>query len=152
MFCSSTVCGVNVPSYALYIVCIIAIVVYGWCLRHTGRKDVLAKKYFEHPLCGEIDGWSITHVLFFFVLGVLYPGRPLQFFTAGVLWEIVETCLGQNHITTLSGTRVQLIGDQDQEGRATGKKDAYWYGKAGDIIVDQLGYLVGSALAGGRKK
>jgi len=84
--------------------------------------------------------------MFFGLLGVLYPGHHLQFLTVGVLWEVIETALGQNKFE-ISGKRVQLIGDQDDDGNMTGKDDAYWYGKESDIIMDITGYSIGSYIA-----
>ena len=108
--------------------------------------DILAKRIFHHPICQEIDGWSITHLVFFGLLGFLYPGQHLQFLAVGVIWEVIETGLGQNKIE-FSGKRLQLIGDQDEEGNTTERADAYWYGKESDIVVDIAAYTIGSALA-----
>jgi len=130
----------------VYIVCILLIVAYGYFLRATGTPDILAQRIFHHPICQDIDGWSGTHFLFFGLLGVLYPHRHLRFLTVGVLWEVIETVLGQNKLE-VSGRRLQLIGDQDEEGNSTGADDAYWYGKESDIIVDIAGYSLGSAWA-----
>jgi len=146
MFANRVIGGVTIPCVALYIVCVLAIVLYGYFLRRTKTQDPLARQIYTHPLCEDIDGWSITHLLFFGLLGVLYPGRHLQFLTVGILWEVVETALGQNKFE-VSGKRLQLIGEQDEDGNPTGDEDAYWYGKSSDIIIDMLGYATGSAWA-----
>jgi hypothetical protein len=125
---------------------IIIIIAYGFFLRKTKIKDPLTYKIYSHPICQDIDGWSISHVIFFLILGILFPGNYLQFFAVGVLWEIIETILGQ-HETKLSGTRLQLIGDQDESGVSTGKDNAYWYGKESDILADVLGYTIGSYIS-----
>lgn len=146
MFANREIGGVTVPCVALYIVVVLAIVLYGYFLRRTATRDVLATPLYSHPLCEDIDGWSVSHLLFFGILGFLYPGCHLQFMTVGVFWEIIETALGQNRIE-VSGKRLQLIGDQDADGKPTGDDDAYWYGKASDITMDVAGYAIGSALA-----
>lgn len=146
MFASRVVRGVRVPCAALYVVCVLAIILYGHYLRRTGARDVLARRIFHHPVCQDVDGWSVSHLAFFGLLGLLFPGHHLQFLAVGVGWEVVETALGQNRVE-VSGKRLQLIGDQDAEGGATGKADAYWYGKESDIVMDVCGYAVGSALA-----
>jgi len=146
MFADRVVRGVTVPSVALYVVCIIAIIAYGAHIRRSKTPDFLARRIFHHPICQDIDGWSISHFLFFGALGVLFPGRHLQFLLVGTGWEVVETVLGQNRVE-VSGQRLQLIGDQDVTGRPTGDGDAYWYGKESDILVDILGYSIGSAWA-----
>jgi hypothetical protein len=146
MFANRKIGGYTVPCVALYIVAIILIILYGYFLRKTKTKDILAKRIYHHPICQEIDGWSITHLVFFGLLGFLYPGHYLQFLAAGIIWEVIETGLGQNRFE-VSGKRLQLIGEQDDEGNSTGKKDAYWYGKESDIVVDVVGYTIGSFLA-----
>lgn len=126
--------------------CVLLIVAYGHFLRATGCRDLLATPLYSHPICPDLDGWSATHLLFFGLLGLLYPGHHLAFFGAGVGWEVIETALGQNRFE-VSGKRVQLIGEQDADGVSTGKDDTYWYGKASDIIVDVGAYSLGSAIA-----
>lgn len=146
MFANRIIRGYNIPCIALYVVVVLAIIVYGYLLRRFKQRDFLATEIYSHPLCENIDGWSVTHLLFFGLLGVLYPGRPLQFLSVGILWEVIETALGQNKLE-VSGKRLQLIGDQDADGTPTGNDDSYWYGKSSDIVVDILGYCIGSAFA-----
>jgi len=146
MFANRVIRGVTIPSVALYVVAVIAIVLYGFILRATKTRDFLGKTIFNHPLLQNFDGWSVTHFLFFGLLGVLYPGRPLQFLIVGAGWEVIETLLGQYKFG-MTGSRLQLIGEQDDDGNLTGNEDAYWYGKESDIVVDMAGYCLGSAWA-----
>jgi len=146
MFVNRIIRGVTVPCVAMYIVAILLIVSYGHILRKTGRRDILEKTYINHPILQNIDGWSVTHLIFFGILGAMYPGHHLQFFLIGAGWEMVETFLGQNKIM-VGDKRLQLVGEQDETGVSTGNDDAYWYGKSSDIIVDNLGYAIGSAVA-----
>ena len=146
MFINRIIGGVSVPCVALYIVAILLIVVYGFIIRTAKCCDALGKEFFHHPICQNIDGWSVTHLLFFGLLGVMYPGNHLQFILVGAGWEVVETVLGQNKLGT-TGHRIQLIGEQDSAGNSTGNNDAYWYGKESDIVVDAIGYCLGSAWA-----
>jgi hypothetical protein len=144
MFANRYIGGFRVPCFAIYVVIILAIVVYGYFLRKTKTSDFLAKRIYHHPICQDIDGWSISHIIFFGVLGFLYPGKHLQFFIVGTIWEIIETVLGQNKLE-ISGKRLQLIGEQDPDGASM--PDAFWYGKESDILMDVAGYAMGSALA-----
>src|SRR5262245_62159271 len=123
MFANRVIGGYTVPCAALYIVAILVIILYGYFLRKTRTRDVLARRLYHHPICQEIDGWSICHLAFFGLLGFLYPGHYLQFLVIGVLWEVIESALGQNDIE-VSGKRLQLIGEQDEEGAPTGKEGA----------------------------
>lgn len=146
MFVNRVINGVKIPCVAIYIVCVLVIIAYGFFIRRTKTRDVLAKQIYHHPICQEIDGWSISHFMFFGLLGVLFPGHHFQFFLTGMFWEIVESALGQNNFE-VSGKRLQLVGDQDADGNTTGKDDAFWYGKESDIVMDVAGYCLGSAFA-----
>jgi hypothetical protein len=143
MFANRYICGRKVPCVVLYIIVVLMIVVYGVIIRRAKIADPLARPIYSHPILQDIDGWSISHLVFFGILGLLYPNHHLQFLTVGALWEVIETGLGQNKLE-VSGKRLQLIGDQDVNGAPTGKDDAYWYGKESDIVVDIFGYSVGS--------
>lgn len=146
MFASRVIRGVRVHSVALYAISIMLIVLYGAFLRATKTRDFLGKTIYNHPIFQDIDGWSVTHFVFFGLLGILYPGQHLQFFLVGFGWEVVETLLGQ-HKFGMTGHRLQLIGEQDADGNLTGNADAYWYGKESDVVVDCFGYALGSAWA-----
>ncbi len=146
MFASREIGGVKVHCVALYIVVIIVIILHGWFIRKHHVRDPLARQIYYHPLCQDLDGWSATHLIFFGILGVLFPGKNLQFLVIGIGREVVETILGQNEIK-IAGRRLQLIGDQDENGYPTGKQDAYWYGRCSDILVDVVGYTLGSTWA-----
>lgn len=146
MFVNRLINGYKIPSVALYIIAVILIIVYGYVLRKMKMRDILADQIYHHHICQEIDGWSVIHLIFFGILGFLYPGHHFQFLMVGALWEVAETVIGQNQIE-LSGKRLQLIGDQDKDGNITGGDDAFWYGKESDIIVDACGYAIGSLLA-----
>lgn len=146
MFASRTVRGINIPCIAFYIISVIIIIIYGYIIRHAKIQDHLAKRIFHHPICQDIDGWSISHFLFFGLLGAFFPDQHLQFLLIGIGWEVIETTIGQTNIQ-LSGQRLQLVGDQDSDGNSTGDDMAFWYGKESDIVVDIFGYCVGSAWA-----
>ena len=147
MFANRVIRGVKVPCVAIYIVVVIVIVAYGYYLRTTGTKDVLEKKVIDHPSCPGFDGWAVTHFLSFGLLGFLYPGHYVQFLVASFVWEGIEHLLG-THQLEISGKRLQLIGDQDEEGKSTGKKDAWWYGRfTTDPCFNMAGYILGSAAA-----
>lgn len=148
MFANRTIRGVTIPCVALYIIVVIVIIVYGYIIRKTQTKDFLEKKVIDHPSCPGFDGWAVTHFFFFALLGLLYPGQHLQFAIIGLAWEGVEHFLGTNKIETSSGKRLQLVGDQDEDGRPTGNNDSWWYGRfVTDTSFDMAGYIVGSSIA-----
>lgn len=147
MFANRKIRGVTVPCVALYIVVVLAIFVYGHFLRTTRTVDHLETKVVDHPSCPGFDGWAVGHFFFFALLGWLYPGRHVQFLLVSLGWETFEHLLGQTKLA-VGGSRLQLIGDQDEEGKSTGKDDRYWYGRfVTDNSFNMSGYILGSAAA-----
>lgn len=76
-----------------------------------------------------VDGWSVTHVLLFTILGYLYPSNILLFFFLGVLWELAEWVIG--------------IVRSD----ITHKEETYWINRTSDLIANGVGLLLGYGLA-----
>lgn len=147
MFANRYIGGVKITSVAIYIVVVLVIIAYGCYLRAFHKRDFLEPVLFTHPVLQQINGWSISHLLFFGLLGALFPNRHLQFLTVGIAWEGIESALGQNRLE-ISGRRVQLIGAQDENGQVIDEPagaDEYWYGKESDIVMDMVGYCLGSA-------
>ncbi len=136
--------GYRVNIVVLLLTCIIMIFIYGYYLRSTKTSDILGHKFYDSKLISGIDGWSITHFLFFFLIGILYPNHHLAALSAGTAWEYTEQYLGTNKVK-ISGTRIKLVGDIDSDGNYN--DDSYWYAKTSDIIVNIFGYSIGSYLA-----
>ncbi len=147
MFANRRIRGVKIPCVAIYIIAVLAIVVYGIVIRKRKIKDVLEKKVIDHPSCVGFDGWAVTHLMFFMMLGVLYPGKYVQCLVVSLGWEGIEHLLGTNKIE-MSGKRLQLIGDQDADGNPIPPKDEqWWYGRfTTDPMFNMAGYIIGSAL------
>lgn len=146
MFANRTIRGVKIPCVAIFIVAVLAIIVYGHYLRATNTKDILERKIIDHPSCPGFDGWASLHFLLFGLLGILYPGHHVQAVGVSLGWEGIEHILGTTNIE-MSGKRLQLIGDQDEEGKPTGKKDSYWYGRfVTDNSFNLTSYILGSAI------
>ena len=85
----------------------------------------------QRTLFYDIDGWSVTHVLLFMILGYLYPNNLLLFFALGVLWECAEWCIGYLRV----------------EGMLAPKHGRYWFSRTSDIIANAVGLLLGYGLA-----
>jgi hypothetical protein len=99
---------------ALGVGAVAAITGYGMYIRTHQKPDLLATELVNLEALGlgadqGIDGWSLSHVLFFWVLGLLDPGRPLLYFALGAAWEGLETFLGQVPVDLGTG-RVMLLG------------------------------------------
>jgi len=99
---------------------------------HKKFKDPL-----ESPLFWGLDGWSITHILLFMVLGYMYPDTFLLSMMVGITWELFEHFYGKQRPGWLGG-----YGDcyDVASDRADGN---WWYGKWSDIICNATGFLIG---------
>jgi len=72
----------------LFIVCVFLIFIYSSYIRdNKDFKDVLQTKLGLFDL----DGWSVSHLLFFMLIGYNYGDKYLvAAFILGVIWEIFE--------------------------------------------------------------
>ena len=150
MFANRTIRGVKIPCVAFYIIAVLAIITYGHYIRSTGTRDVLETKIIDHPSCNGLDGWGMTHFFFFLGLGILYPGHYFQCLVVSLGWEGIEHILGTCPIE-INGKRLQLMGDQDEDGRPIKPKEGeppkYWYGRfLSDSFLNLSGFIIGSAL------
>ena len=76
--------------------CISIIFAYGKyrCLNINHHKDVLEFDIFKNSSYYGLDGWSLSHFLFFMLIGYLYHNVFFITFLLGVIWELFETYVG----------------------------------------------------------
>jgi hypothetical protein len=148
MFANRTIRGIKVPAVAIMGVAVLLIVTYGMVIRKHKIRDPLERKIIDHPSCPGFDGWAVLHFFFFMVLGIMYPGHNLQVIAVSLGWELIEHLLGTTNIK-MSGKRLQLIGDQDEDGNPLPQSDeAWWYGRfVTDNSFNLTGYMLGDVLS-----
>jgi hypothetical protein len=117
----------NINFSMLFIVCVFLIFIYSSYIRdNKDFKDVLQTKLGLFDL----DGWSVSHLLFFMLIGYNYGDKYLvAAFILGVIWEIFEQLYG--------GKLSRWWFDS----RPLERK--WWYGKHSDIIINTSGLLIG---------
>ena len=91
-----------------------------------GKLRCLYLKDFEDPLqfklkIWDLDGWSLTHIHFFFWIGFIFPDYFVLSFIYGVIWELFEFYYGHYKPKILYGW-----GNCDTE---QGHEKIWWYGK-----------------------
>ena len=102
---------------------------------HKTFKDPLETQLFYG-----LDGWSVTHFIWFMILGYIYPETLLLSTSIGILWELFEHYYGEERPGWLGG-----YGDCDD--LATDKKSGnWWYGKWSDIVCNITGFMIGKHL------
>ena len=128
-------------NWVYYISFIIPVVLIG-----TYGKYRCNNKTFKDPLEKQIifglDGWSVTHFVFFMIMGYLYPNTIIQTTSLGIIWELFEHLYGKHRPGWLGG-----YGDCND--LATDKEGGnWWYGKWTDIVCNMAGFLIGRGLGG----
>lgn len=107
-------------------------------------QAVLQQPLMNVPSC-ILDGWSIIHFFIFFAFGFIEPNRHLLFATLSIVFEAFEDSMA-------SDANTQLIDCKKNKNSLLGKihcngyEDSYWYGKWDDVIINILGYIVGSSI------
>jgi hypothetical protein len=116
------------------IVCVFLIVAYG-----TFR---CRNRYFKDPLMGNIsnikeissytDGWALSHVFFYMLLGYKYPNRWMYLFITGVIWGIIEARFEDKpfYLSSCKGR----------------ENEKWWYGRYEDVISNTIGMMIGISL------
>lgn len=74
-----------------------------------------------------ITRWSISHVLFFFTLGLLCPNHLKEFMLIGAGWEAIE----------------RLIGSMDDKEINMWTSEG-WKGQVSDLLMNYIGYQLAS--------
>ena len=124
----------------IFFICAMVIVGYGtFRCKSTDFKDPLTRSIAPAPFDSFLDGWGISHFIFYGVLTFFYPDpRSMAFiWTIGVLWEIVESFF-RDHPFYLSSCKYDM--QTDVEG-------GWWYGRWQDIVMNSTGMLMGYTIA-----
>jgi len=102
----------------------------------TNIADLLNNNIFTI----DISAWSLSHFIFYTILGYYYPKKIKTLIAVGIAWEFIEY---------IGGTFI--ISPQAEIDKITAKglkyKSKWWAGCASDLIYNYLGILVGSHLA-----
>ena len=117
-----------------FVVCLVVIFLYGnYRCKNPEYKDILEIKIGIE----ELDGWSLSHLLFYTLIGYTFKGNYLIYaFLLGCLWELFEYYYGKKRPGWLGG-----YGDCNMK---TDKLDGnWWYGKFSDIFMNTMGLFLG---------
>ena len=107
--------------FTTFLLSVAAILIYGIIkAKYLNHFDILQNKLGVWDL----DGWSLTHVVLYFMLAYIYPKKWKIIFITGVIWEIIESAIGTPLCRTI---------------RQSGVLDCWWYGKISDVVVNSIG-------------
>ena len=125
-----------IPYYGLFIIAVLMIFMYGkYRCEHKKFKDPLETQLFLG-----LDGWAMTHVSFFIIVGYFYPETFYLSMVMGAGWELFEHISGKNRPGWLGG-----YGGCNN--LATDKETGNWfYGKWTDLVCNAIGFAIGWGL------
>jgi hypothetical protein len=118
---------------------VLCIIIYGTYRCNTKHYiDPLTKTIGPVSLNRFLDGWGISHFIFYGVLAYMFPDKKSLIFIAalGVAWEIIEVIF-KEHPFYLSDCKYPPQTDSGA---------GWWYGRWEDIIMNSLGMLTGVIL------
>lgn len=104
--------------------------------KNIAENDFLNYKILSIPNQSCCSGWSLTHFILFFILGILYPRCDIFILGAGVLWEIFES--------TIFPLLNRKLTRREKNGKI--QYHDWWAGSFWDIIVNTIGYYMGKLL------
>ena len=126
------------------IVMALAIAAYGTLrCRSSTFTDPLTYSPLGPPWDKFLDGWGVSHLVFYGVLAYMYPSWPTLAFIAliGIAWEVIES-LAKDRPFYLSECKYSINTDHAAGAGAAG----WWYGRWQDIVMNSLGMVIGLAL------
>lgn len=125
--------------YKLFLFMVILICMYWIVLRLSFGKDVV-----EHDPMNRIvikipglenccSWWPISHFIFFFIIGIIYPNCGLIAMAGGAIWELIELFLSA------------LTAQERQPARHKGRSQVeysqnWWAGSFKDLLMNAAGF------------
>jgi len=135
---------------SLFIICVVSIFIYNGYLcfnKDQGSKDILNEIDLNVI---DLNGWSLTHLFFYTLIGYLFKGNYLIYaFILGLIWEIIEYLYGEISMYYKDKENPKWFIDGNCNIPMDGNYKKWWYSKPSDIMVNTLGLILGSYL---RKK
>jgi hypothetical protein len=109
--------------------------------------DILNKKIFNLDILENCcSGWTLSHFILFFILGLLFPDCIVVILIISVLWEFIEVFIG--HYVNGNNWKRQITRNNGNIEYSTN----WWAGSYKDILVNILGFMTGYVLIKTYKK
>ena len=83
----------------------------------------------------DLDIWSITHFICFFIMTYVCPKKWKLLFIIGVVWELFEQFYGYLPPALINNLALDYIPTDN-------KNQKWWYGRFSDIICNSLGIML----------
>jgi hypothetical protein len=114
--------------------------------KYRDQVQLVLKKNFANLPDDNIDGWSISHLVLYAIIGFIKPNYHLTAFTIGAVFEVFEDYMAADKNTQLVNCSEPFKENGTRKFFCNGRQDDYWYAKHSDIFWNLLGYTIGSAI------
>jgi len=84
-----------------------------------------------------INGWSISHIMFYIGAGFLFPNCWKMFIILGILWELLECIVGTMYKSGLTESS-EINNDKAYQ--------VFWEGRWSDLVMNTIGFIIGFIL------
>ena len=130
--------------YFDFLVIVVVIHIYGillYALNMNKDDDILIK--IRSPVFSNfLNGWCITHFIFFTYIGYKYPDYLVFSMVAGASWEIYESMLSKVFVNIFPEVANKIDPDMSR----MHKISSWCYSSYEDIIMNYLGFIFGRFL------
>lgn len=107
-------------------------------------------KEFKDPLingkkiCRVCDMWSVSHLVFNFILGYMYPNNLYFIIFMGLLWELFEYLIQSDYVNNIPVFQ-NIIGiSKCKDDKILSNKKMHWvYYELTDIPMNIIGAILG---------
>ena len=131
---------VNIWYFIIAILAALVIFCYGKyrCDNIKNHKDLLGWDLFKNSknTLG-LDGWTISHFIFYMILAFIYPLAIRLNIVSGILWELFEYWVGKTKPKSLKGWGFC------KNPNAKKKNSVWWYGRKSDVVANIFGAFTG---------
>ena len=104
------------------------------CSRNDKFKDPLLTNYG----IWDLNGWSLTHIVFFGLLGYFFPKRFVLIMIIGIIWEIVEEKCMYYMIKD-----IEILNCKKENSKISEIGSMWWFGRLSDVFMDAIGFGIG---------
>jgi hypothetical protein len=124
----------------VYLFMMTVIIIYGYyrCL-NPDYKDPLTHCVTGEYFTNYLDGWGISHFLFYMYLGYILPGAFWEAMSVGAVWEVMEWYSGSQKPFYMPEVMVKT--DMIKDG------SPWWYGRTEDLLMNAAGFQVGKYIS-----
>lgn len=77
----------------IYVICLILWMFYNFFIRQRYEDPLNDDPLSSFKYSIDIDGWNISHLVLYFIIGLFIPNAHIYIIIISILWEIVEYIL-----------------------------------------------------------